>query len=639
MPLGLLMFLGIAFIAGPIAASIMGHPIGSLPTSILIVVGIVLTLVSALLLIITKLYVKTKANEAFVRTGMGGIKVVQDGGAIVFPVIHQIVTVQLGSKRLEVKREGVDALITKDKLRADIKAEFFVRVPPVEESIKSAARSFGDQMNNDAFVTSLVEDKLVSALRNVAATKTLEELNTQRDEFIKQVTLMIEGDLAHNGLTLETATISKLDQTDPKNLRRDNIFDAQGLQTIAEVTQAAQTIQNQREREGELARKTQDVKTRQDILALEQQQAVAEANQKSKIAQVNAEQNQAAGTARIDSERTVQLAEVNKQQQLDVAEQVRSQATEVAEKEKKRALTVADQSVEVAERERQAAVATAETVRVNAETARALAEAERETANQAVITVGIVATAERDKQKQVITAQATAETAYVSTQRAADGAAYKLNAEADAKKKAAEAEASAITTKATADAIAVEKKADAESNANVKKAEGEKALALVPIQVQAEQVKVDQSRVTDVLIPELEARDKNGKAAQEFVIAQLHINREADVRIATAQASVHLFEKVTATLIGSPSDLAKIQDSFMQGTSSARMIEGFLGSAGPKTTNAIEQSLQKMGDLVSAVAEHVGVKKSGDAPATHGRESATAAPAEAKASKGNSASV
>src|SRR5262249_60382310 len=143
-----------------------------------------------------------------------------------------------------------DALITKYKLRADIKAEFFVRVMPDDDSIKNAARSFGEHMDDERYVGKLVEDKLISALRTVAATKTLEELNTQRDEFVKQVTDIVTPDLAHNALTLELATISRLDQTALKNLRDDNGFDAQGKRTIAAITQEQATARNALERAG-----------------------------------------------------------------------------------------------------------------------------------------------------------------------------------------------------------------------------------------------------------------------------------------------------------------------------------------------------------------------------------------------------
>ena len=236
-------------------------------------------LLAGTLLVITRLYVKTKASEAFVRTGMGGLKVIQDGGALVIPVIHQIVRVSLETLRLDVGREGPDALITNDKLRADVRAEFYVRVQPDEESIRNAARSLGDKMGDASAVRALVEDKLVSALRTVAATKNLEELNIERDRFMEQVMQIVTPDLAHNGLTLETATISKLDQTDPRLLKSDNIFDAQGLRTIAQITQEQLTRRNELERAGEQARKLQDVETRKRVLTLEQAEAEAEAAQ------------------------------------------------------------------------------------------------------------------------------------------------------------------------------------------------------------------------------------------------------------------------------------------------------------------------------------------------------------------------
>ena len=56
----------------------------------------------------------------------------------------------------------------------------------------------------------LVQEKLVSALRTVAATKELVELHAKRDEFASAVQEIVTNDLASNGLTLESVTISAL---------------------------------------------------------------------------------------------------------------------------------------------------------------------------------------------------------------------------------------------------------------------------------------------------------------------------------------------------------------------------------------------------------------------------------------------
>jgi hypothetical protein len=75
-------------------------------------------------------------------------------------------------------------------------------------------------------------------------------LHTKRDEFAQAVQVIVEKDLAHNGLTLESVTISRLDQTPPTAMRgEDTVFDAQGLRTIAEITQR-QRVEVERARVG-----------------------------------------------------------------------------------------------------------------------------------------------------------------------------------------------------------------------------------------------------------------------------------------------------------------------------------------------------------------------------------------------------
>ena len=139
---------------------------------------IVLTFVGGFILlgvtvavVITRLYRKASANRAFVRTGGRGAKVVMDGGTVVIPMMHQVTPVSLETMRLNVDRRGPHALITKDNLRVDLSAEFYIKVQANREDILQAARSLGDRSVEAGAVSELVEEKLVSALRTVAATK------------------------------------------------------------------------------------------------------------------------------------------------------------------------------------------------------------------------------------------------------------------------------------------------------------------------------------------------------------------------------------------------------------------------------------------------------------------------------------
>src|SRR5689334_13838293 len=103
-------------------------------------IGVTILVVVAVASIITRLYRKASANLSFVRTGMGGVKVIQDGGAIVVPVIHQVIPVSMETMRLNVERRGTHALITKDNLRVDLSAEFYIKVQANADDILQAAR-------------------------------------------------------------------------------------------------------------------------------------------------------------------------------------------------------------------------------------------------------------------------------------------------------------------------------------------------------------------------------------------------------------------------------------------------------------------------------------------------------------------
>ena len=80
--------------------------------------------------IIVRLYQRASKELSFVRTGLGGQKVVMDGGAIVLPGFHQFISVNMNTLKLEVSRSGKDSLFTKDRMRVDAVAAFFVRVRP-----------------------------------------------------------------------------------------------------------------------------------------------------------------------------------------------------------------------------------------------------------------------------------------------------------------------------------------------------------------------------------------------------------------------------------------------------------------------------------------------------------------------------
>ena len=275
-------------------------------------IGLLVLFAVAMVTAITKLYRKASANMAYVKTGMGGAAVIMDGGRLILPVIHQIIPVSLETMRLNVERRGTHALITKDNLRVDLSAEFYIKVQANTDDILQAARSLGGRNVNPHAVSELVQEKLVSALRTVAATKDLVELHSKRDEFASSVQAIVTHDLASNGLTLESVTISALDQTDPTQLQERNVFDAQGLRKIAEITQKALVERNLIEREAQRQVVEKNVDTRKKVLSLERDQAEFEAEQRMKVETVKAARDRETQEFKLAQEEAVAKRDIEK---------------------------------------------------------------------------------------------------------------------------------------------------------------------------------------------------------------------------------------------------------------------------------------------------------------------------------------
>ena len=84
------------------------------------------------------LYLRSSKQRAFVRTGLGGQKVVLDGGAFVLPIVHEVIPVNMNTLRLECSRGRDKALITKDRMRVDVIAEFYVRVAANPDAVATS---------------------------------------------------------------------------------------------------------------------------------------------------------------------------------------------------------------------------------------------------------------------------------------------------------------------------------------------------------------------------------------------------------------------------------------------------------------------------------------------------------------------
>ncbi|EBB0150006.1 flotillin family protein [Salmonella enterica] len=401
-------------------------------------------------IIFARLYRRASAEQAFVRTGLGGQKVVMSGGAIVMPIFHEIIPINMNTLKLEVSRATVDSLITKDRMRVDVVVAFFVRVKPSVEGIATAAQTLGQRTLSPEDLRMLVEDKFVDALRATAAQMTMHELQDTRENFVQGVQNTVAEDLSKNGLELESVSLTNFNQTSKEHFNPNNAFDAEGLTKLTQETERRRRERNEVEQDVEVAvrEKNRDalerkleIEQQEAFMTLEQEQQVKTrtAEQNAKIAAFEAERHREAEQTRILAERQIQETEIEREQavrsrKVEAEREVRIKEIEQQLANQTKSIAIAAKSEQQSQAEARANDALADAVRAqqNVETTRQTAEADR--AKQ----VALIAAAQDAETKAVeLTVRAKAEKEAAELQAAAI---IEL-AEATRKKGLAEAEA------------------------------------------------------------------------------------------------------------------------------------------------------------------------------------------------------
>jgi uncharacterized membrane protein YqiK len=289
----------------------------TLGTVLLWLIGLAVAIV-ILVYILRWLYRRSTKETAFVRTGFLGEKVVVNGGAFVIPVLHEITPVNMNVMRIEVVRHENGALITRNRMRVDIVAEFFVRVGASKQAVAAAAQTLGRRTLQEDGIRSLLEGKFASSMRMVAAQMSLEEMHEQRRDYASQVRDLASEALAANGLELENVAIVDLDQTSLEYFDPSNAFDAEGLTQLTEAIEVRRKMRNEIEQ-----RTLVDIRSQN----LEAQKKVFEIDRETEYARLEQERE-------VEIRRAVQRAELSKERSLreQEAEQAQLSAREEVEK-------------------------------------------------------------------------------------------------------------------------------------------------------------------------------------------------------------------------------------------------------------------------------------------------------------------
>lgn len=208
---------------------------GILPVIVATVAALVV--LGGVLLVLARCYVKVPSGQALLIQGSRREPLVTFGAALVPPIVSHGELVDCSSKVIVVRREGKNAIRCHDKIRVSIHAELRVRVRPVSEDVRRAARSLGAARTFDTeAVAALFSGKFADALATVIAHFDYDALIRDRDEVRDKVILVIGTDL--EGFQLDDLALVEIAQVPVEMLDRDDIHDAEAIRTITERTGA-----------------------------------------------------------------------------------------------------------------------------------------------------------------------------------------------------------------------------------------------------------------------------------------------------------------------------------------------------------------------------------------------------------------
>jgi len=275
------------------------------------------------------LYRRSSKEISFVRTGMFGEKVVISGGAFVLPIIHNITQVGMSTLCIIVKRSGDKALITSDRMRAEILAEFYVRVAPDKKSVAIAAQTLGNRTLDPEHLKELVQGRFVDALSIIAATMTIDEIQENRGKYVKEVTNIAEESIGHTGLELETVSLTGLDQAPIELFNPSNTFDSQGLTRLTEQIEARRKKRNDIKQDTKIQIENKDLETIQKELEIQKDKEFAKYKQEREIS--NQKSLEKTETVKIKAQNEIEAeeAEIKAAEEIEKAKISQAQVIEV----------------------------------------------------------------------------------------------------------------------------------------------------------------------------------------------------------------------------------------------------------------------------------------------------------------------
>ncbi len=471
---------------------------------------------------VTRLYRKVPQSQALLVSKTKTIDVTFTG-ALVIPVVHRAELMDIGVKVVDIEKAGNDGLICRDNIRADIHVSFYVRVNPNADDVRKVAQLVGcANASSQEKLEELFAAKFAEALKTAGKQMDFVELYDKRDHFRSTVINVIGEDL--NGYVLDDVAIEYLEQTPMERLDPSNVFDAEGIRKITEITSREKISANSFRREAEKQIKQKDVETQQAVFEMDRQEKAAEFRAIREMATTKSREEAAASLVESEERLKAETSRLRTDEQLQVQTENLQREVMVATKNRERVIAVEEERIEKA-RQLESVAREVETLSARkeletemtkiAEISKARIAVERTVAEQeeSIKTLRVMEEANRNKDAAVVAAGGEAEATLITTIKAAE-----------ASEKAAEHGARERMVKAES----MKNAAELESTAKVRLAEGVRAEAaaegLAAVEVRrAEAAAIEQVGMANARVKEVDAdaERKVGEADGAAIEARL----------------------------------------------------------------------------------------------------------------------
>ena len=339
-------------------------------------------------------------------------KCIHGGAAFIWPIIQDFEYMDLTPISIEV---NLTSALSKQNIRVDVPSRFTVGIstePGIMDNAAERLLGLNQQQIHD-----LAKDIIFGQLRLVVATMDIEEINSNRDKFLVNVSSNVEAELKKIGLKLINVNV-----TDIKD--ESGYIEALGKEAAAKAINDAKKMVAEKNRDGLIG---------EAIAFKEQRVQVADSNADANVGEANAIQKQRIQMANADALAKVGEAEALKSERIQVAK-----ANSIAvEGENEAKITVANSDAERRLREAEAyrkAIAAEKVSQAKALEEAYAAEQEAELArairDKATQEANIIVPTQIQKQKVEIDAEALAEQIRRQAKGEADALFYKLEAQA-----------------------------------------------------------------------------------------------------------------------------------------------------------------------------------------------------------------